>query len=165
MASGDIMEIIELIVLSVFIIATVCAGWSMIINEPTHRTYEEIPISNESMVSLSEGSGIHGGFILGSGSVSDIDYFYYYVGTTSFHKKKVPSDYTTIYMDEDTHPYITTIVLSYHSCNKIGNCTNNPAYYIGGYDNSGYDNPSRRYEMHVPNGTIIRDFSLGGTHE
>jgi hypothetical protein len=159
-------ETIRCIIGGVILVAVAYAGlWMggiMVDNFPASHTTHEQQISSESMVSLSEGSGASGHFFLGSGSISNVDYFYYYVGTDSFHKKKVPSDYTTIYMDENEQPYISTIGLYERMCRRNGECTIDQAFYTPGYDNSGHHGP-QRYEIHVPNGTIIREFSLGGS--
>lgn len=98
--------------------------------------FDKIPIE-----SLESGQSIHGYFILGSGSVNGRDVYIYYTKNTNggYVRNHVDADMTIIYMDENTSPYL---ISKYVETNRLH------VQFINSY------------ELHVPNGTITKTFSV-----
>ena len=143
------------IIMGILIIG--CGVWMIIsaagsaFNGRTISGEEKTLQVNTSIVSLSDGSGSRGSFFLGSGSLSERLYFVYYEGETTFRLKKVPADLTSIIMDEETSPYLSTIS------------------YVTEYtqaDGKKFTKKDRwmldEYVFHVPDGTIVKQYALTG---
>jgi hypothetical protein len=123
----------------------------MVYNSVAHT--EEYTLDTKTPIaSLSDSSGPHGSFILGSGSVSNELVFTYYIGTTSFQLKQVPAEYTTIYMDENDAPYLLTRVHMKRNLNSDNITLSEIRLWYA----------ATEYEFHVPNGTIVRQYNLNG---
>jgi len=86
-------------------------------------------------------STIHGEFFLGSGEVESEFVYVYYTGNnqTGYKLGDVPSGESTIFMDENTSPYIKETYT--HEIN-------------GANDNISY-------EIHVPPGSIVEQYNMG----
>lgn len=106
---------------------------------------------NTSIISLSDGDALSGHFFLGIGSISETPYFYYYEGRTAFKLKWVRAEYSTIIMDEESDPYISTITGMSISKNNHGETRITRDWTI-----------PIRYEFHVPEGTLTKQFKLDG---
>lgn len=94
------------------------------------------PIESKfSIISINDGSQTDGSFFLGSGYISE-DPFYVTYATTDrgYILLTIPAYQTEIIEDEDNNPYV----------HKRAHIT------------------KIRYEIHVPHGTIIRQFNLDG---
>jgi hypothetical protein len=115
-------------------------------------TAEFSVVTNTSIHSLHDKAMLRGSFFLGTGTLSDKMYFTYYEGETSFKLKRVPADTTTIFMDEDDHPYIKTITPMKRTVYSDGRATPSSRDYWR----------ETTYEFHVPNGTIVKEYNLNG---
>jgi hypothetical protein len=114
--------------------------------------YDQTIITNTSIVSLSDGSLTRGGgFFLGSGSFDSRMYFIYYEGSTSFKLKRIDAEYSTIYMDENEHPYISTTVFTMCYKYRNGKLSCSRDYYH-----------HNEYAFHIPSGSIIKSYTLDG---
>ncbi len=91
--------------------------------------------------SLESGQSIHGYFVLGSGSINGRDVYIYYTKNTDggYVRNHVSADNTIIYMDENNSPYL---ISKYVETNRLH------VQFINSY------------ELHVPNGTITKTFSV-----
>lgn len=87
------------------------------------------------IVSISDGSSIQGSFILGSGYIGDCPVFISYYKTTDggYRLIRFYADRCIVYMDENNNPHVD----SYRT--ECGNI---------------------RHEIHVPEGTVVRQFIL-----
>lgn len=148
----DITRWLVVIVVVIGIAWVLSMMFSVISNSiPVSNTDVQIE-TNTSIVSISDGKLGHGSFFLGSGTFSEKMYFVYYENTTTGYRlKKVSADDTSIMMDEDTSPYLTTF--TYDSCSiyKDGSSSCYHRWY------------PVTYVFHVPNGTIVQNnFKLDG---
>lgn len=106
--------------------------------------YYTVHISDTPIMSLTDGSKISGCFILGSGSIGENPQFVYYSKSGLGYKlQTVSASVTTIIEDDNLNPH-----LSLFEIRREGRIFH--GYYIEGVS----------YEIHVPNGTILRDLSL-----
>ena len=89
-----------------------------------------------SVYSIGDGTQIHGSFALGGGYINQESMYFYYTPAVrgGLIKCSVPQDETVVFMDTPTNPYIK-------------------AYSWMGF--------ARGYDLHVPPGTIIQQYSLG----
>lgn len=88
---------------------------------------------------------IHGSFALGSGYISSYPVYsaYKQLPNGGYHRMDVFTDISNVFMDTDKDPYIRV--------------WNRHASVLGfNYTSSDY-----LYEIHVPKGTIIKDYKIG----
>lgn len=101
------------------------------------------------IISLDDGTKINGNFILGSGTIDQESYYIFYEispnGAISQHKLSVSDTY--IYEDQDSSAFINYYKLRLTGCKDWGL-------------KSIFINNDRYNEIHVPKGTIIRQFNL-----
>lgn len=104
--------------------------------------------TNTSIYSLHTGDKLSGSFFLGIGSInSNTQYvFYQDSGTGGAVLRKIPTEGTIIYQDENEKPYLKSI-RGYQYDTKTGK--ENTAYW-----------DTLRYEFHVPSGTIMEEYKL-----
>jgi len=124
--------------------------WQAVIAWQVVSTQDYIAISNETISSLTDSSLTGGHFILGTGSISERTYFVYYAGTNPSYLKKTPTDGVGIFTDEEKDPHISTITRMRTTCHRNGVCESERLF------------EPVRYEIHVPNGTIKRNYNLNG---
>jgi hypothetical protein len=93
-------------------------------------------VTYTNIYSLGDGSQIHGSFVLGSGEFDQRSVYYYFAPSVygGYIKCNIPSDNTAVFMDQPSNPYLKT-------------------YY--------WFNVVQRYELHVPPGTIVKQYSVG----
>lgn len=93
--------------------------------------------TSQEIYTLGDSSQANGCFMLGSGIINERPVYVYYYKTRDggFRIDTVSSRATTIYQDENEHPYIKTITTK----------------YFGSYD---------EISIHVPNNTIIQHYTL-----
>lgn len=94
--------------------------------------------------SIEDLSGIHGSFVLGSGTIDSTAMFAYYrkVPDGAYKLEMIPARQSLIYEDTET-PYVV------HHCIA---CSSEEAYRDS-------------YKIHVPKGTIIKQFTLNGVSQ
>ncbi|MDD3019824.1 MAG: hypothetical protein PHX61_02435 [Alphaproteobacteria bacterium] len=110
-------------------------------------------ITNESIYSLTSGSGVQGSFFLGCGNVNSIMYYEFYSKSgDAYYISKVPADGTAVYMDENQAPYLKTTTWIYTIHHPDGKITGGGKDYSQGV----------KYELHVPSETIKQTFALNG---
>jgi hypothetical protein len=114
-------------------------------------------LSDERIVSLDLGNQLHGSFFLGTGSINERTYYYYYRAEAdgSYTLQKAPADFSKIFMDTtpamahiitlngDLYPYNCRDGLSDIQCKLAGD------EYVW----------FKTYEFHVPVGTIIERYN------
>lgn len=85
--------------------------------------------------SLGDGSQMHGSFILWTGTIKSESMYIFYVQTRDggYYKESIP-DSAMVYMDQNDNPFLKT---------KL------------------WMNMPMQYELHVPKGTITKQYSLG----
>jgi|WetSurMetagenome_2_1015567.scaffolds.fasta_scaffold495118_2 hypothetical protein len=106
---------------------------------------EEEGFSDTRIISLKDTALTHVSFTLGSGVIDQKPSFMYYkVVDNGFQLKSVPASMTTIIEDENDKPFIR----EYY---KIW-------YTLFTHTKNGYK--TLNYEIHIPNGSIIRQFNL-----
>jgi hypothetical protein len=139
---------IDYITLIIPLIALICVGYfgyimiDLVEQQRDFLNYHEIDrIDKADILSLKDGSTIRGSFVLGSGYVNGIDVYIYYTMNDKggYVRNRIPADVTTIYMDENDHPYL---ISHYVETN------NRHVQYI------------HSYSLHVPNGTVTQTFSV-----
>jgi hypothetical protein len=126
----------------------------------TNHTYS-VEQADTPIFSLHDGTGVTGTFFLGSGSVEGEGYYvYYYAGTGPMKYKRatVPSDYAEIAMDEEDAPYLREFTMMETYCTRKG-CSTDPVGYTT--RNDGWYHGYKKWELHVPNGTLTRDMEVG----
>ena len=124
--------------------------WQAVIAWQVISTQDYTAISNETISSLTDSTLTGGHFILGTGSVSEKTYFFCYAGVNPYRLKKVPTDSAGIFTDEEKDPHISTITQMRTTCHKNGVCESERLF------------EPITYEIHVPNGTIKRNYNLDG---
>lgn len=84
---------------------------------------------------------VHGEFCLGSGEVSSQFVYIYYTGDpkSGYKLGYIPADESTIFMDENNSPYIKEIYT----------------------EESNGANVDYSYEIHVPSGSIVKQYNMG----
>ena len=108
------------------------------------------------IVSLDRESKIHGSFILGTGSIDDVDYYYYYkkVGESSYKLERARALDIVIEESNDVTPQVKV-------SNKIIRSSFksflNPAYKEGPLNPT---DEELKNTIVVPKGTIIKEFSI-----
>lgn len=99
------------------------------------------------LISLRDDSDLSGRFFLGSGFINSTEYYFYYsqANNGGYIPGKIPVDNVTIFEDQTENAYI--IVLKPKFINPV-------SYWIALIPNE------TMYEVHVPPGTILRQFSI-----
>lgn len=99
------------------------------------------------IVSISDGTNLNGSFVLGCGTIKEESYYYYYQKeiTGGYTQHKVLTKQTTIFEDANEYPFV--ILYNVQSSDNrfaipFGKC------------------PYITAEIHVPAGTIIKQFKL-----
>lgn len=122
---------------------------NQITNDICSGKYDRV-ISNESIISMVDSSSIHGSFLLGTGSIDERGYYISYAGndTMGYRRQLYPIN-SRIFQDTEIHPFVLT--RTKHMCTGDG-------FWIQKFMSSV---TVIQTEFHVPNGTIIREFSIG----
>ena len=106
-------------------------------------------VSSIPVVSLKDDWMVSGDFFLGRGHIEEKSVYVFYTGNDEegFSLQKLPVDNTKIFMDDPESPYLLT--------KNVLRCVR---------DATGMMMPTftTKYEFHVPNGTIIKDYKLDG---
>lgn len=133
------------------------ANHMVVIND----TYS-IETTDTPIFSLHDGSSATGHFFLGCGSVEGEGYYVYYVSTGPLKHKRatVKSDYTELVEDEEESPYIREFVVMETTC-TISNCETSPAIFSTVHYMEGWYGGYKKWELHVPNGTLTHDMEVG----
>ena len=109
---------------------------------------------SHNIISLRDDSKIYGRFFLGSGTINEIDYYYYYkkLNNTSYKIQRVKS-FRSIIHETDIEPRVDTyferVYFTKYTKFMIG-------IFLGEYQ----DNYNYRYDIYVPEGTIIKEMVL-----
>ncbi len=113
-----------------------------------------VKTADQEMISVRDDIGINGSFFLGIGSIDTDAYYVYYVrtGENSFVQQRIEANNVTIIEDA---PPGTGRALWYRDKGPILH----DWYFDLGHD-SEYDDKDFYIELHVPEGTIIRNFVL-----
>jgi hypothetical protein len=121
-----------------------------------------IETTDTPIFSLQDGTRATGHFFIGSGSVEGEGYYVYYVSTGPLKHKRVTvkSDYTEIVEDEEESPYIREFVAMETEC-TISNCRTSPVIFDPNYYMEGWYGGYKKWELHVPNGTLTHDMEVG----
>jgi hypothetical protein len=114
---------------------------------------EQVVWRTEYIYSLKDAnSGLQGDFILGTGSISSTWYYQAYVYTDDgYHKEKFEQSRSYIKEDAHTKPTVEKFIIRTHRNWFMTWLTGNPTSDAGHYN---------KYILHVPKGTIIREFRL-----
>ena len=132
--------------LGIFIYATFFIGPIIFFQFYTYDDYHKIEKHDWYIESLGNDKSLNGSFFLGSGSVNEIDYYYFYVNTTdglSRLRRRVSKTY--IIETDDRKPELVIIYDHYDDDDKFWTVA---------------DDTELHYRLYVPKGTIIRDFSV-----
>lgn len=102
-------------------------------------------VAYEQIVAIGDGGGVEGRFFLGSGTIKDVQYYFFYQKQGSgFIQSKIRVDQAVVYETDDIEPHIMT----YES--KI----------VGKYKNWFIDNCETETDIFIPVGSISRSFNL-----
>lgn len=107
-----------------------------------HRDYEKHYLY---ITSVNRGNDIEGDFFLGSGTIKEKSYYYFYYKSKYGYKlDKVDADNSYIVETDEGKPRITKVKTKYNQDHFI-------KITYGGF---------KRYIIYVPKNTIVRDFKL-----
>jgi hypothetical protein len=96
--------------------------------------------------SLGNDKYLEGEFTLGSGSIEEIDYYFYYINTSKgFKRCKTRVDKSFIIETNDVKPHIETVVIHYKDEEKFFKTI---------------DGTTNHRVIYVPKGTIIKEFKV-----
>jgi hypothetical protein len=141
MSKTELTQFIGITIVVIFIGYIIFAGLTL------QKT--EVIVENTSIISLKEISTTTGSFFLGCGNIDGEFKYVMYTSTNDggFKKHIIPASVTTIYEDEDTNPYVSEYNLWEVLDSDIKR------------EKASADYPY--YKLHVPKGTIIRDYKIG----
>jgi len=112
----------------------------------TKDDYHEIEKHDWYIESLGNDKYLSGSFFLGSGTINEIDYYYFYVNTTNgYSRLKRPISETYIIETDNRKPELTIVYDHYDNTDKFWTVAEDTKLY---------------YKLYVPKGTIIRDFRV-----
>lgn len=146
--------IFPLCLFSLLIVAIVC-GWFGVF---PHYSEAEL-ITNTPIFTLHTDTALEGSFFLGSGSINSYTQYIFYskVGDTKgMVLSHIPTDDTIVYMDENVSPYVKRIDWVRYNTKTNEIDTYEYIRVTGNGDWIRYP----KYELHVPNGTIIQEYKL-----
>lgn len=143
-----------LIILSIGIILVLVSGCT---TPSYHSRALSRQLSDEHIISLDLGSQLHGSFFLGTGSMNERMYYYYYRAEAdgSYTLQKAPTDSSKIFMDATP---TTAHIITLNGGPDPYNCEerlSDTQCKLAGDEYVWF----KAYEFHVPPGTIIERYN------
>jgi len=140
------------ICLILIVIYVVLFGVGMFTNLFGNMYHDEVIAENTSIFSLHDTNLISGSFLLGCGQIhGEMRYtLYIEVDNDGIKMEQIPVDKTIIYEDAESTPYLAEY--------NLWKVTSSGEVLSKYHSKRGYP----YYELHVPPGTVIQEYSLGG---
>lgn len=136
-----------------FVGALVGALVSMMLSSALYKSKVPLAKSRIDISAMSDGTSMYGHFFLGSGTIKDVQYYYYYelLDNGGFKQNKVTVSNTVIFESEDTTGYMVTFTYVLPD-----------NHWAKGWIVDGCDCSSEKdtYEFHIPKGSVQREFKL-----